>query len=234
MRYLLVVGFACDIYKKEPQARIFLNNRLLDEFQILYYKDTLGTTMKKFWENTHVLQPVLLNEIHALQKKNFPPLRFYEIDIDNNLDQIELRVEIKNSDNNYTNGFMTSSTLLKLQLCYFFPLNQKLLLRLVKFRKKNFVNKNYAWYASNQNIIFKLSDNGIQWHNNEKEIKIFSLKDSVSNIGGDGYFSCTLVKKYGIFISKLIQPYRYNLFGTPIIDYLIDKYKQHANQRSIN
>ena len=39
MKYLLVVGFACDIYRQEPRARIFIRDKLIDEFYILPHKD---------------------------------------------------------------------------------------------------------------------------------------------------------------------------------------------------
>ena len=47
MRYLLVVGFACEIYRREPRARLFFNNNLIDEFYIKHHKDTHTTAIKK-------------------------------------------------------------------------------------------------------------------------------------------------------------------------------------------
>ena len=240
MRYLLVVGFACDVYRREPRARIFVGDKLIDEFLVSHEKDKLTNTQKK-WKNNNInnLQPVSYIDYINEEIKTFPTLRFYEIDLDNTQSQVELRIDIKNSDSNYTNGFMTASTLLKLQVCHFFPLNKKLISRLVKFRKKNYINKNYAWYVSNRNKIFRLLDNGVmQWYSNKKEIKTDLSKDNFYKIGGhysigvDGYFSGNLIKKYGFFVSKMLRPYRYNLFGTPTIDYFLNKYEQHANQRN--
>ena len=37
MRYLLVVGFNCKVYRREPQARLFFNEKLIDEFNIKHY-----------------------------------------------------------------------------------------------------------------------------------------------------------------------------------------------------
>ena len=31
MKYLLVVGFHCDVYRREPRARLFFNDKLIDE-----------------------------------------------------------------------------------------------------------------------------------------------------------------------------------------------------------
>ena len=229
MKYLLVVGFACDVYRQKPRARIFVGGRLLDEFYISHHKDTLNPAVRAFLQNRHVLQPFSITEFVNMEIKNFPPLRFYEIEEDKTLDQMELRIEIKNSDSNYNNGFITNSTLLKLQVCFFFPLDRRLLSRLIKIRKKNFINKNYAWYKNNKNIIFELINNGIAWKGentqmfNSRIIKHWS-------IGGNGYFYCKLVKKYGIFISKLSKSYRYILLNNIKTEYFINKYKQHANQ----
>jgi hypothetical protein len=235
MRYLLVLGFACDVYRKEPRARIFVGDQLIDEFYISHHKDTLSTVKEFRQWNNHILQPVF-NELDPnIKIKNFPPLRFYEIDIEQTQNQLELRINIHNDDSNYNNGFITKSTLLQLQVCNFFPLNKKLLSRLVKIRKKNFINKNYAWFCSTSNIIFNLNQNGMEWRG--ENMQTFNTTNAqydfaLMSIGGNGHFYCKLVKKYGIFISKLCRSYRFNLWRTPVIDYFINKYKQHENKRN--
>ena len=230
MKYLLVVGFSCDVYRQGPRARIFLGDKLLDEFYIQHHRNSLYLALEKFHSSTYILQPLpnILTELNNMMVKNLPPLRFYEIEMDKQLKELELRIDIDNSDSNYNNGFITNSTLLQLEMCYFFPYDKRLLSRLIKIRKKNVTNKNYASYWNSKNIIFRLSSNGIEWIGKNKQ----KFKPSGYNIGGDGYFSCKLVKKYGIFISKLSQSYRYHLFGTAIFEYLIDKYQQYANQRN--
>jgi hypothetical protein len=237
MKYLLVVGFACDVHKKEPRARIFFGDKLIDEFNIEHHKDTLTIAKTNFFQKINILQPYSTIElVNNVQIKNFIPLRFYEIKVDKTKSQEELRIEIKNNDSNYNNGFMTNSTLIQLQVCHFFPLDKKLLSRLVKIRNKNMISKSYAWFRSNKNTIFKLNENGIEWRG--ENTQVFNYKNNMDygmyNIGGNGYFYCKLVKKYGIFISKLYKSYRYNLFRTYIIDYFINKYEQYENQRNSN
>jgi hypothetical protein len=236
MRYLLVVGFACEVYRREPLARLFMQNKLIDEFYIQHHKDTLDTDFEKFSENIHILQKNLLAiDSHLkVRMKNFPPLRFYEVEIDqSNNDMLELRIDINNNDTNYNNGFMTSSTFIKLQVFYFFPLNEKLLTRLNKIMIKNKFNKNYNWSQSNQNFIFNLTINGVEWKG--KNGKNFNnLKNNIFHkhkIGGDGHFTCILVKKYGIFMSILSKSYRYN-FNKIFLDHFYNKYRQYANQRN--
>ena len=232
MKYLLVVGFACDIYRQEPRARIFVGDKLIDEFYIPHHKDILPNVIKEFQQNKHILQPFSRIEEFNIQINNFPPLRFYEVEIDTTLNQAELRIEIKNSDSNYTNGFITNSTLIKLQLCYFFPLHQKLLLRFKGIRNKNRQTQNYAWYRLDKNYIFDLAVNGLCWQGKNGQIvdsKRYYL--TKYKLGGDGVFTCELVKKYQILINKLTKSNKYN-FDTILVDYFLNKYEQHENQRN--
>ena len=232
MKYLLVVGFACDIYRQEPRARIFIGDKLIDEFHIPQHKDTLTIVRKSFWQNRNILPPYSLIEEFYTEINNFPTLRFYEVEIDTTLDRTELRIEIKNSDSNNTNGFITNSTLIKLQVCHFFPLHQKLLLRFKEIRNKNSQTQNYAWFRSYKNYIFDLAVNGLCWQGKNGQIvdsKRYYL--TKYKLGGDGVFTCELVKKYQILISKLKKSSRYN-FNTVIVEYLLNKYNEHANQRN--
>ena len=230
MKYLLVVGFACEVYRQNPRARIFVGGQLLDEFYISHHKDKLSPAKENFWQNRHILQP--FSSIQEIETQNFPPLRFYEVEINTTLDRAELRIEIKNSDSNYTNGFITNSTLIKLQVCYFFPLHQKLLLRFKEIKNKNRQTQNYAWYHLNKNHIFDLLQHKLQWQGKNGQI-VDSNRDILKDyqIGGDGVFTCELVKKYQILINKPKKSNRYN-FKNTLVDYFVNKYEQHENQRN--
>jgi len=229
MKYLLVVGFACDVYRQEPRARIFFGDKLIDEFLIQHHIDTLTTATGNF--SRQLLQPHSLNEILNKKIKSLPPLRFYEIEIGTTRDQTELRIEIENSDSNNTNGFITASTLIKIQVCYFFPLHQKLLLRLTEIRNKNRSTQKYAWYRLYKNYIFDLITNGLCWQGKNGQIVGSDRHNLVEYaLGGDGVFTCELVKKYQILINKPTKSNRYN-FDNRLIRYFLNKYK-HENQRN--
>jgi hypothetical protein len=245
MRYLLVVGFVCNVYKKEPRARIFVNDRMIDEYYIPNHHDDW---LDNFIQQQHVLQPNVENEFENLYIKNLPPLKFYELEINEKQENIDFIIEIDNDDNNYNNGFMTKSTLIQLRIFYFFPLNLKLLSKLEKIYNKNKLSKNLAWFYSGK---FNLFDNNLKnvewhWHKNNKDILNNGRGDSISmshyQVGGSGFFIIKRIKKYGILISKLIKSYRfimnridpgvgsYELKNT--INFMIDKYTQYANQRN--
>ena len=236
MRYLLVVGFACEVYRKEPRARIFVGGKLIDEFYISHHIDTKTPALKILNQNKHVLQPFSNIEKLNMEINFFPPLRFYEIEIDQPGDQLKLHIDIDNDDSNYTNGFITESTLLQLQIFYFFPLDKELLSRLSKIMIKNRASENYAYIRCEKNNIFNLVIKGLNWYGKEKKFNQQFYKSSdryITSIGGSGHFTFDLVKKYGIFISRVFQSYRYN-FHPRLIDYFINKYKQYENQRNTN
>jgi hypothetical protein len=230
MRYLLVVGFHCDVYQKEPRARLFFNDQLIDEFNI-----------KHKVENKDIINP-LENLKHQLEpcedwiyneycKNKLPPLRFYDIDVDDQVQQVSVKIDINNNDNNYTNGFTTKFTNLRLSVLSLLPMDRKIFewFRL-KGYVRQFTTEKYSWYRrTKQNPFFNLLDS-VSWlgKNGQK----FSNIDF--NIGGSGNFYCELIKKYKILLGKLRCPenafiyslkYRFNKI-------LYDKYEQHENQRN--
>jgi hypothetical protein len=226
MRYLLVVGFACNVYRREPRARIFVGNTLIDEFHVLHHKDTFLTFYQEIYKDTHILQPIAQDQLNDIKNKNLPPLRFYEIEMDIALDRVTLRIEIENNDSNYSNGFMTDSTLLQLRACYFFPIDQRLLDKLSAIKNKNRPTENYAWYRRDYSRIFELSRNGIYWKSTDckNDTHAAIRYNNFFSRGGNGEFICELKKKYGIFIPTFDCTHRH-VFDEKDIDFLIDKYK---------
>ena len=126
--------------------------------------------------------------------------------------------------------------MLQLQIFYFFPLDKELLSRLSNIMTKNRKSKNYAYIRCEKNIIFNLVSKGLSWYGKEQGFNQQfdkNLYKNQFNIGGSGYFTYELVKKYGIFISKSLRSYRYNFYSM-LIEYFLNKYKQHENQRNTN
>jgi hypothetical protein len=226
MKYLLVVGFACEVYKSEPCSRVFINDKLIDEFYIQHHKDQLSIDFKNFNQNNHILKPDVKSKIDDIYTKNFPPLRFYEVEINQQQEKLKLRIEIDNNDSNSTNGFVTKSTLLELQFFYFFPIPinvKQLIARLLKIIKKYRFSKNFAWRYCNKKFLFDLIQNTVWYGKNKQNFPSVHHK-----VGGSGYFYCELRKKYGMFITNLPKSYRFG-FTSFFINYFIDKYKQYAN-----
>jgi len=226
MRYLLVVGFACEVYRKEPQARIFVGDRLVDEFSIPHSPSSVYPALCELKKKFHPLQPFARAPIYDRWMKNHPPLKFYELEIDGKITNLSLRIDMHNHDSNYTNGYMTRSTLIRLEACAFFPLHPELLLRLQKIKARGLISKNYAWYRTYKNFVFDLVQNGMCW---QEANGLNITNTSVHTIGGDGVFVCELTKKYGILMPTLARACRHH-FSLLVTNYLLDKYQQHAHQ----
>jgi len=233
MRYLLVVGFACEVYRKEPRARIYINNQLIDEFNIKHHTDTYTDKIKEFDKKNHPLQPYHWDLGNKIDFENYPPLQFYEIDIDKNQQHLDISIHIKNGDSNYNNGFISKRTILQLKYFTFFPYNKKFLERLVKRVRKKRISENYAWYSNSRPSLFDLIKH-CTWKF-EKKIKTIKHNElehiNYHNLGEDGYFECNLKKKYQMFLPELKKPYAYPISASKTED-LLNKYEQHANQRN--
>ena len=177
-----------------PGARVFVDDKLIDEYFIAPYKSSFENDRKVLLRT--LLYPTNRKEIDNLFFKNMPLLKFYEINIDSEQNKLNLLIEIDNNDNNYNNGFLSKSTLVQLKVCYFFPLHKKLLERFNKKMSKNTTGRNYAWTRRQTNTLFDLVKNGMEWHGKNKQI--FKSKSNFElnfmSIGGDGYFSCNLEK----------------------------------------
>jgi hypothetical protein len=236
MRYLLVIGFYCNLYKKNPVAKLYLNDKLLDEFIIEQYECKLikqKKTIEKFIPITHLLDnKINIQKIPYIFLEFCPPLRFYELELNNDIKNVKLKIYLENNDNNFTNGFLTRHTYLTLKVCHFFPLDKKKLAKFIKIRDKKIISKNYAWYRRNKIQIFDCTLNGMEWHTDTKKMSISneSLFDK-HQISGSGYLLCNLVKKYGIYIPLFSKPYRYNCHAK-LLNLMLDKYQQYANQRN--
>ena len=235
MRYLLVVGFACDVYRREPRARIFVGDRLVDEFHIPHTSSNFFSAPEEFFKKSHPLQPFSWTEINNLRIKNLTPLKFYELQINNEVRDLAIRIDIDNTDSNYNNGYITRSTSIRLEMCSFFPLEEKLLRRLKKINDRRRSGENYILYRSRKNtlknVLFNLVENGMIWKgaNGQKITNISSSVLNRHNIGGNGEYVCYLAKKYGIFMPTLARACRYD-FNYDITNYFFDKYQQYANQ----
>lgn len=230
MRYLLLVGFDCQIYRQKPQARIFVGDKLIDEFCISPHCND-GFLSNNYFANVHRLQPFSYKEYVNFSIKEITFLKFYEIEIEKKCNRLELRIDINNNDSNITNGFYTKSTYIKLKRLFFFPYSKNILSHLYQIKIKNSIGKNYAWYKRTKHTIFNIIRN-VKWYGKNKQL-IDSTNFEHHNIGGSGYFHCELYKKYGIFIPPSIKPNRFNL-DYYLIDYFFNKYKQYANQRNCN
>jgi hypothetical protein len=237
MKYLLVVGFACDVYKQEPRVRLFFNDQLIDEFCIPHHDDKKNLIYPSS-NLKHLLEPYSEKiEIEHLQKK-LPLLRFYEIEVDNKLQQALIRIDVDNDDNNYNNGFMTKSTHLQFKVLSLLPADRKIYEWFALKSQNQRLTDKFAWYRRKlYNTFFSLIDN-LTWigKNRQKFTNITSSPDGIytNTIGGSGSLHCELIKKYGILLGRSRRPKHTYIYtvksGLHTIIY--DKYEKYANQRN--
>ena len=212
--------FKCKIYKKEPRIRISICDQLIDEFILEENNEQLSNT------EPHVLAPVSNTDL--IKSFEEAPLRFYELDLSDFSDKLNLKIYVDNNDSNYCNGFLSKSTQIQLRECSFFPLNKRLLEKFYEIHKKRFSSKNYAWYQNSKSQIFSIRTH-FEWRGDNAQI----LQVEDFYIGGSGYFECKLVKKYKIFIPKLLNSYRGHIAKRKV-NYFYNKYTAHADQGNFN
>lgn len=166
---ILALGFYCQIYKKKPNVRVFFNNNFIDEFNIEPYD---------FKDNNSI-----------------PSLKFYQLNLPD-IKEHFVKLEIKNNDSNYNNGFMTKSTLIKLHTCSIVPGDdyQYVLNKIYSKNKLNFEETDMASF----NLIPYLC-----WKDEQNNFieKVLHL-----TIGGSGTFTCDLIKHFNIIKPKSTVP----------------------------
>ena len=154
MRYLLVVGFYCQVYKKEPLSRIFVNNQLIDEFTVPLFNHDFPNRIT-FFKDKHILQPYPTSESDNNFFNIMPQIKFYELDVDDSITDLNLKIKILNNDNNHSNGFLSSSTVIQLRVCSFFPLDQNLLIDCI-LGIKNFFCEILLGVTKQKKIVFSI------------------------------------------------------------------------------
>jgi hypothetical protein len=252
MRQLLMLGFYCEVYKREPLCRVYVNDVLLDEFNIPH-------TPQKDCEFIR-LDPKFFNRNYVRVQSNPTFLKYIELD-DGEADALDIRVEIQNNYNNYANGFMTNHTRVMLSQC--FLLSKNTLERLdsiqnnFKFSRKNqhkyYKKKNIVdYYAVPNNNRTGIFDNFANYMNlrfpditqhpqSEEQLKLHCSnhldlpamwQDNPAEhwIGSSGYCHLTLKKKLGFWrLSTDRRQSCWRLGEIDTVKYHYDKYLRYEN-----
>lgn len=158
--------------------------------------------------------------------------------------QGKLHIEIKNSDSNYMNGYMTRSTLIYLSHFYIMP--YALFKNPIEVTQRHvdcFSRKANA--DTLKNIFFKsFVKKRIEWpFNIHNYFDLFKMKQKISTgnnvFGDDGTLKISMKKKNRIWLPKKIDiPKGFFwanwLFIKDFVVELSDKYNQDENQRNTN
>ena len=228
MRQLLMLGFYCEVYRREPLCRVYVNDVLLDEFNI--------SQCNQVQAKKNHLDP---REGHK-QIKNFinntPFLKYIEFD-DADADALDVVLKIQNDDNNYANGFMSKYTYIVLSHIY---LISKKVLENIDNITNNFKFSQKNWSKYNPNIIDYYA------HNRPKIIENFVWHATCNftgiqpkeylgefRIGLSGYYQLKLEKKLGFWcIGKSCCKGKWLKGFDSEVKYYYDKYRQYENTRN--
>ena len=116
MRYILGIGLLYKKYKKNATIRIYIDNNLIETYQLTQNVDPIKIPItiierikKKFtWFNRK-----WFNHPDTMQNKCKIPKFLKLIEIEEEKLTGEVRIEVDNDDSNYTNGFMSKSSLIE-------------------------------------------------------------------------------------------------------------------------
>jgi len=132
MRYVLILGIIYDYYRQPANIDVRINDRVLS--QITLEKSAQRTTIKKLRAHVDADNLSTVDKwIHervpkkyvAKFKEDLPgydlPVLFKTLEIDEKDLVGDLTLEVKNSNSNYTNGFMTKSSKLQFPIVALIP-----------------------------------------------------------------------------------------------------------------
>ena len=235
MKQVIFLGFFCQVYKKNPIAQIYIGDYMVDEIEIPeYYTDNFIKDNKLYYFNKPItgFSPGATYNIDKNNPKkikiNHPKIFALVID-DAHLQSSNgiLRIKIKNSDSNYTNGFISQSTLLFLDIFYIFPYaffensSEQLEKYIDKFSSKSINNSKLLWPSNFQSYFMLV--------NNKKE------KKTPFVFGGDCELEIELKKKYHIWLPKNLKTLGYitpnKFFIKDFVNDFSNKYNQQQSTK---
>jgi len=247
MDVILSLGFLCNIYKKAPTVRVYADEYFLDEFflknsiqknllkSILEHKDNFDFIFPKKVSN--ILDP----KVQMVDPQVDPHVeyRFYRIKNFNakNKDKIKIKIEIYNKDSNYTNGFMTRSTMVSVPYVLLTP--TKVMRDVTTFRKKWYKKVKFEEQKQNKlkfikefykkrSRIFNCIEHRNYWFTDRQTNKLLYTYFA----GGDVTLERTFYKKHNLYIGDP-NTLGYVLFGHyKRFKKLSDKYLKYENLRN--
>jgi hypothetical protein len=270
MSYVLILGFQSLKYKKDPQIRVYVNNHFVDEFDLpgvhKSQPKNRQTVAKHFTDK--FLKHMALDVVNKKHLSDFFPkhlqevkqmetfsefenvyYRIFELNPDvinkeyqNATSTNQVKIVVKNSDNNYTNGFMTKSTLVSLKGIFLMP--KSVLHNGLDFFKKYALYRNKVktngltldgiknYYTTGKNPFLYIPNDKKFDYINELS---YSLKNSAgaesnqerhSFFGDDGTYKVTWkTNKHTITEDRSFQ------LSLHLMYILLNKYTQYENHR---
>lgn len=234
MRHILCIGFDYIMYKKPAKIRIFIGNLFVDEFEIyskrkkidkLYTGNFLFSNIKN--RRRRMLEP----EHVSIPEDDNHTYFFCEFDDESfpQTNTLSLRIETVLDDNNYTNGFMTKTSLLKIAFINIFP----------KKVFENFDHYRTKWKCTKSNVNFKNIKTFYKershifgpWFHKDLNFVDKTKKQryiDMEYVGISGTFELLLLKKHWCWTFYKVLAGRKKLTNTTLYKHLYNKY--HCNE----
>lgn len=172
MKYILGIGFYGKIYKKIPTIQVFIGDRFIDEYQpdTIDSRELHKTTIDKSWFNSLPFNDKTQKRViyNVILPKCF---KLYTLDEEILKNQSTISLHIKNDDSNYSNGFMTKSTLINLSNIFLLPAK---------------IIKHFRTTQKQPN----------EWYNNIKDIIPTNIGRDGWDVVGFGKYNDTVFKGY--------------------------------------
>jgi len=247
MDLTLCLGFTCIVYKTPPTIRIFVNDFFVDEFEL--HATVRKKDVSTFYKSVSQIKQKTTT-ISELDPKIIYPqkdidsnisLKFYDLKniSSNNKNKCNITIEVKNQDNNYTNGFSTQSTLLSFPIVLltstkiianFKSFYRRFLSKTQRIRGAQKKAKDIKKYYINKKFITPIVDQSFSFYDSKSKKNVDSWL-----FGGDGKFKFDFYKKYNTTVpdSKI----GFKRIGQGDAEHLLaisDKYSQYANLRDTN
>lgn len=123
MKYQLILGIIFEKYKDPAKIDIFLDDTLLDSFELdqdYPATDQMLSMIERRWID--VWKPAEVWQDARWRNRWLQKPRFFKVyEIDEEKVKGSVRLDVSNSNSNYTNGFMSKSSIMKLGLIALFP-----------------------------------------------------------------------------------------------------------------
>ena len=226
MKQYLFYQFRADIYKRSPLIRLYVNDILFDEFQIEKNQNILHTGYKKdFLDNEKLLDQAYYG-------------KFRVVEFGHTSSQIKIRFDVKNNDNNFTNGFMTKCTSLNFRFCYL--ANENFLHNITSFQKKFRYDREKvfdlkdikSWYKGQYHPLVENYAQTCSIECNDSQKYITATPQKSMTTGTNVSYLISLVKRHGFWLThknaKHVGIFRSGAIKN--LKFLYNKYLCHENK----
>lgn len=213
MKHYIFYSFSAGIYRKNPTIRLFINNLLISEHEL-----------------THTGICTDIQSDIFFKKKIY-----HAIEFDYKEDNMRIKICCQNKDNNFTNGFMTKNTLIRLDC--FFVISEKMFHLLDTLPEKySFSRANVKslhdikrYYTKKNNLISNLAQSpDILFDEKDKSI---TQAPYCYSIGGNCTYAINAIKKHGCWHLHNRKPIgKLNIGSIEYIQFIKNKYLHNENQ----